>query len=119
MSYTIVLISVFIVAVLSTIYIHLDYASRMPSAPRPEVGRIYRMTVNHGTVVYVTRDEFKRAHVIVDKLFLVGMAAFFILMLSKLYSQGFRAKNVSVSGGSDYARVPDPRRSFMKGGNNN
>ncbi len=37
----------------ANIYIPFHYAAVMPRTPQPEAGRIYRMTAQYGTVVYV------------------------------------------------------------------
>jgi hypothetical protein len=55
------LIIVFCAGLLAGVYIHLSYAASMPRIPDPITGRVIRITVNHGTVVYVTRQEFERA----------------------------------------------------------
>jgi hypothetical protein len=58
----------FSACVFSQIYLHEDYSSRMPTSPRPESGRVYRIMVNHGAVRYVTSEELARAHFVLNTL---------------------------------------------------
>ena len=62
-----VLTSLIFISIACPTYIDLTYSDRMPSSPQPEAGRTYRIVVNHGFVVYVTRDEFDRATFIHNK----------------------------------------------------
>ena len=76
------LMLLFIASLLSNVIIDLSYAYGMPSSPRPEIGRIHCITVNHGYVVYVTAHEMERANFVHDKVFYVmclSLAAFLIL----------------------------------------
>jgi hypothetical protein len=41
-------------------YLNVEYASTMPRSPQPSVGRIYKVFVNHGTTVYINKQEFER-----------------------------------------------------------
>lgn len=56
-----VLVVFFCLGLLSNVYIHLSYAARMPRSPQPTTGRTFAINVNHGTLVYVNRDELKEA----------------------------------------------------------
>jgi len=49
----------------------------MPRTPEQQTGRIYEISVNHGTVVYVTKDELARAEFVLDKMM---VAQFFVFM---------------------------------------
>lgn len=78
---------VFMGAILWGVYIHLHYAYDMPNSPQPETGRVYRITVNHGFVVYVTKHDFERADFVLNKVFWVGMGCFVALACLKVYSK--------------------------------
>jgi hypothetical protein len=43
------------------VYIDVHYSAVMPGSPQPSTGRIYRMVVNHGYVVYVNKRELEWA----------------------------------------------------------
>jgi len=53
----ILLATVFLFCVSWQLWIHLSYSANMPRSPEPDTGRIYRVVVNHGAEVYVTRAE--------------------------------------------------------------
>jgi len=40
----------------------------MPAVPRPGTAQVHRITVNHGSVRYVTQGELTRAHFVLDTL---------------------------------------------------
>lgn len=61
------------------VYIHLSYSSTMPNSPHPEVGRIYPMKVNHGYLVYVTKEEFEHADFVLNKVFYVWIGSIVLL----------------------------------------
>jgi len=44
------------VLLISSVYLHKEYADTRPTEPRPAEGRVYPLNV-HGTVVYLTRIE--------------------------------------------------------------
>ncbi len=76
---------VFIASLLWTVFIHISYAYSMPHSPQPEIGRIYRITVNHGYVVYVTEDELHRADFALNEVFWIGMGCFAVLAILMVY----------------------------------
>jgi hypothetical protein len=57
----------------------------MPSSPQVETGRIHRMTVNHGFVVYVTETEFRHADFVLNKFFYFGFICFGVFAILKTY----------------------------------
>lgn len=69
--------TVFFLTLAANVYIDLDYAYTMPKSPQAGSGRVYRIMVNHGTLVYVTRQEFARANFVFHDLFNVGTFCFF------------------------------------------
>jgi hypothetical protein len=50
--------------VLAGVYLDVRYAYTMPREPQPQFGRVFRVVVNHGTVVYVNKEEFDRMNFI-------------------------------------------------------
>jgi cell division protein YceG involved in septum cleavage len=72
-------------SVLTCAYIHISYGSSMPRTPQPEVGRIYPLRVNHGTLVYVNRQELDRANFVFHPVFLFGMCSVLALAFIKQY----------------------------------
>jgi hypothetical protein len=66
-------------------YIDLTYAFWMPTSPQPDQGRIYRLVVNHGSVVYVNETELHRAEFAFTWIFLIGIICGGILGLCLAY----------------------------------
>jgi hypothetical protein len=75
----------FCVAIFSTVYIHLSYGAKMPKDPQPEVGRTYQITVNHGTRVYVTKQELERAEFVFRTMPYVAIICFAAFGIIKFY----------------------------------
>jgi hypothetical protein len=67
------------------VYIHLSYASSMPRVPQPDSGRTYALVVNHGTQVYVTRQEFVRANFAFHEVLGFALVCILALALIKQY----------------------------------
>ena len=63
---------IFFVTLLGEIYTQISYSTSMPKSPQPETGRLKAISVNHGAIVYVTEEEFRRAHLIDHLLFYFG-----------------------------------------------
>jgi hypothetical protein len=81
----IMLTAVFFTTVGLGVFIHIHYADTMPRSPQPEAGRINRMMVNHGYIVYVTDDELRRANDILNGwIHDVGTTSFFLLVAVEL-----------------------------------
>ncbi len=57
----------------------------MPNAPQPEVGRVYRISVNHGAVVYVTKEEYEKTQFAFNEVFWVAVACFVGIALIKFW----------------------------------
>jgi hypothetical protein len=66
-------------------YIHLSYGASMPRAPQPENGRIHRLSVNHGTLVYVNQHELDRANFVLHDISIFGMCSVLALAFIKQY----------------------------------
>jgi len=78
------LAGIFLFTVAAGIYIHIHYAYTMPQSPQPQTGRVYRIMVKHGTVVYVSKQEFDRANFVFHGLFDVGVVCFGLLAFLKV-----------------------------------
>ena len=61
----------FFTCLLWQFWIHFDYGARMPRSPQADSGRTFRISVNHGAIVYVTQAEFGRANFVLSDLQLV------------------------------------------------
>jgi hypothetical protein len=55
----VLLVSIFFVGLLSVIGLEIYYSSNLPRAANKQDGFVYKMTVNHGFVVYGTETEFQ------------------------------------------------------------
>jgi hypothetical protein len=75
-------------SILSFAYIHMSYGASMPRTPQIESGRVYPLTVNHGTRVYVTQQELERANFVFHKVFLLGVCCVLALAFVKQYWNG-------------------------------
>ncbi len=51
------LAAAFFIAVGLTIYYDWYYAKTLPQTPNPDIGRVYPITIHHGIVVYLNREE--------------------------------------------------------------
>jgi hypothetical protein len=54
------LISIFFLSLFTHVAIELSYASHKPRLPQAETGRVIRITINHGSTVYVSEEELRR-----------------------------------------------------------
>jgi hypothetical protein len=57
------------------IYLQVTYPYTMLNSPQPSEGRIYRIVVSHGPVVYVTNHDFHLAQFVFNFIFFCGCAA--------------------------------------------
>lgn len=70
---------IFIFATTASIYYDFHYAYTMPQTPQPQSGRIYPISVLHGSRVYVNKRELSRADFVFHDLFNIATASFFLL----------------------------------------
>jgi len=56
----------------------------MQKAPQPIDGRVYSLVVDHGAVVYVTKNELALADFILDDVLVIGMLLFGTAFFLKL-----------------------------------
>lgn len=73
------------VSVLAFAYIHFSYDTSMPRVPDPADGRIYRLVVNHGDLVYVNRQELDRADFVFHYAFGLGLVCVLGLAFVRQY----------------------------------
>jgi hypothetical protein len=74
------LAALFIACMAFNVFIHLSYAYTKPQLPHRASGRICRIVVNHGTVVFVTPSESRLAHFVLKDVFWLGMGTFIALI---------------------------------------
>jgi hypothetical protein len=55
------------------IYLDTKLAYTMPTSPQPDQGRIYRLVVHHGSVIYLNEKEFRQADLVFHTIFLIGI----------------------------------------------
>jgi len=56
------------------VWLDVIYSTQMPKSPQPESGRIYEISVNHGTIVHIRREELARATFVFEKLLWIEFA---------------------------------------------
>lgn len=71
----------FFFSLAANVYIDLDYAYTMPGAPQPKTGRVYRITVDHGSVVFVNKQELAWANFVFHDLFNVATVCFILIFV--------------------------------------
>lgn len=70
---------IFMVTIATCIYFDVHYAYTMPQTPQPQTGKIYPISVLHGSRVYVNKQELAQANFVFHDLFNVATASFFLL----------------------------------------
>jgi hypothetical protein len=80
-----ILIVIFCTGLLLNIYIHMSYSAYMPRTPDPTTGRTARISVNHGSLVYLTPQEFKRAKWILGVGFQITFVVGVLMALVRIY----------------------------------
>ncbi len=78
------LISIFFISLFANVGIELLYASNMPRSPQMETHRILRVTINHGSTVYVSEEELRRLHSVQTISECAMLASFVVLGILKL-----------------------------------
>jgi hypothetical protein len=69
----------FMFSIATCIYFDVHYAYTMPQTPQPQTGKIYPISVLHGSRVYVNKQELAQANFVFHDLFNVATASFFLL----------------------------------------
>jgi hypothetical protein len=80
-----VLVTVAMACLLWPVCVDLTFAYTMPTSPQPDQGRIHRIVVSHGSVVYVTEKELHRADLAFNRIFLIGIVFGGLLGVVQVY----------------------------------
>ena len=80
----IVFLSVFFVGLAAHVGIELYYSSNKPQISEPETGRVVQVTINHGKIVFVSREELVRLHSIQTDGLLAMLVSFVGIGILKL-----------------------------------
>jgi hypothetical protein len=71
--------AVFVFVLVLAMYTEVSYSVSMPNTPDPTTGRVHRLVVNHGAVIFVNADElrYKRRteHTMILGICLLGSSA--------------------------------------------
>src|SRR5438093_6784906 len=71
-----------------------SYAAEMPRAPQPQTGRVNEITVNHGSLVYVTDAERRRADFVLNKSLWIALTCCAALGIVKVHwKQGMESNH--------------------------
>jgi hypothetical protein len=81
------LVAGFVGCILWQVWIHLTYDLYMPRSPEVNTGRIHRLVVNHGVVVYINETELGRADFVLDKLIWIEMPLFAAIGFLHVYTR--------------------------------
>ena len=66
----------------------------MPRAPQPQTGRVNEITVNHGSLVYVTDAERRRADFVLNKSLWIALTCCAALGIVKVHwKQGMESNH--------------------------
>jgi len=79
----------FVGVLVAQIYVDLTYAADMPRVPQPEAGRTRRISVNHGTIVYVTQVEYDRANFVLNQGFYAAAVIVVLAAAVNIYWKPF------------------------------
>jgi hypothetical protein len=80
-----ILVTVAMAGITWPAYVDLAYSYTMPNSPRPDQGRIHRIVVNHGSIVYVNEKELRRADFAFHEIFLIGIVCVGLLGVVQVY----------------------------------
>jgi len=58
------LLGLFSMQIIAAAWLHVSYSSNLPKMPDEKTGRIYRMVVNHGFVVYGSEREVRNLRMV-------------------------------------------------------
>jgi biopolymer transport protein ExbD len=71
-------------ALFAHVGIELSYASDKPRSAQTETGRVFPVTINHGSTVYVSQDELRRLHSVQTAAVYAMLASFVGIGILKL-----------------------------------
>jgi biopolymer transport protein ExbD len=80
----VILLSVFFISLFAHVGIELSYASNKPRSPQTETGRVLRISINHGSTVYVNPEELQRLHSVQTTAVYAMLASFLGIGILKL-----------------------------------
>jgi hypothetical protein len=83
------LLGCFLMQLIAAVWLHLSYSSNLPKTPDEKTGRIYRMVVNHGFVVYGSEREVRILRN-VENFQPIAIMCFLIVMTVGLVSGDFK-----------------------------
>lgn len=81
------LVSIFFISLFAHVGIELSYASNKSRSPQTETGRVFRITINHGSTVYVSQEELQRLHSVQTTAVCAMLASFVGIGILKLSSR--------------------------------
>jgi hypothetical protein len=81
------LVTLFLGCLFVSVGTELYYASYRPETAQPENGRTLRVTLNHGSHVYLTQQESDRLDFVKGPLLLIMMADFAAIGLWKVFKK--------------------------------
>ena len=81
-----ILVCLFFVGLLLNVGIELTYAGNKPRVPNITRSRSIRMTINHGSIIYVNEEELKMYTSVKTLTFCVMLASFAGAGLLKVFS---------------------------------
>jgi len=87
------LLSIFAMQTIASVWLHFSYSSNLPKMPEEKSGRIYRMVVNHGFVVYGSEREFYIFQIVQNSQPIAVMCFLIFLMV------GLRSGDVKIATG--------------------
>jgi hypothetical protein len=85
-----ILVCFFFVGLLLNVGIELTYAGDKPSLPDISRSRIIRMTINHGSIIYVNDEELKTYNSVKTLTFCVMLVSFAGAGLLKAFASDAR-----------------------------
>lgn len=81
----ILLVCVFIISLILIIYLDVNYSYEKPHSPQVEVGRIYELNINHGSIIYVNREELEKRNFVTYFFVFGGFCAGIAALLNIKY----------------------------------
>jgi hypothetical protein len=80
-----VLTAVTMTCLIWPMYLDRTLAHTMPTTPQVSQGRIYRIVVNHGSIIYVNEKEFRQANLAFNTIFMIAIVSAGLLGMVFVY----------------------------------
>jgi hypothetical protein len=80
-----ILVTVTMACVLFPVYVDLTFSYMKPRSPQPDQGRIHRIVINHGSVVYVNEKELRIVNFAFNDIFLIGIIGVGLVGVVQVY----------------------------------